>query len=795
MSYVSVDKGDLSFPNRDISEDEKNLPQYSLEYVKAIYNRYLNDKCGVRYNDASEFDLRRSYGRGSQPVEIYKQFLNGDDGVPIIGSSNVAPIEQKGRKGWDNIQWDIVSPLPRIKTIIKGYLDQFGKDVFVDTIDPISGQDQESIKWRAYAMAQSFDFIKEYHLKAGLPMEELDFKPANTTELNMYEAMGGFKLNHARAMEKLTRHTGEISKIDDDLQDRFADDAMDLGLIACKVELDKETNKYKYVYVDPKDLVIQFVQSNDYTRSEYAGLRKPWTISELKQYLPDKEESFFKNLAIDYNGKGQNGSVSDWDNFSKLNSNGSYNYDTFIVEVFDAEWIDYEARRHLIGNTDRGRKFVKKIKLTTNVGDNDRAKDIRTNMRKLRTAKWIVGTDVVFDEGLGNMQDRPMLSTVMHNYKLIVLRDKPITESLVPIADDLALVWYKYQNDRALAVSAGYSIDVGMMQNIGEGGDKFGFLEVLEKWRKSGWLMHTQSLSGKYEGGKTDPVSPIPSIMPDVINEAMMAWEFALRRIEDITGLNVVMLGGTTNPQAAVGTTQMSSQASVHILKPMIDAIGTMKEELSATLIRRLQLAFKARKDIADAYVSIVGQSDIDALIVAEKTAAQYGQSFEARPSEEAKQDVLQGALAAMTTRREGGAGLSLAQYTYVVNQVRGKGNLKELGALIDFLISKSEAQIQAEKDKNMQMQGQINQQNAQAAAQGQAQIQQGKTQGELQLAKMKGTMEMKNTLVKEHPDLFRTDAQLLAARQSVGGQGMGGGQGQQGQQNMNEDQEWQIEE
>ena len=764
MSYISVDKGNHQFPNRDVSEAEKNTPKYSLDYTRAIYNRYLNDKCAIRYNDSDRFDLLRNYGRGSQPVEIYKSFLNSENGQPSTSNDTAtANSFQSGRKGYNNIQWDVVSPIPKIRTIIKGYLDQFGQDIFVDAVDALSGDMKESIKWRAYMQANQYEFIKEYHLKAGIPMEELDFMPANPTELNLFEAMGGFKLNYASAMEQLIRHTEDISNMDTDLKDRFADDAMDLGMFAAKIEFNKVTKKYQYRYVDPKYLIIQHVQNNDYTRSEYAGERRKYTISELKQYLPDKPESFFKNIAYDYNGRGTNKKIEDWDNYSKLTANGVYNYDSFVVEVFDAEWIDYECERNLIGTTNRGRRFIKPIPMDAQPKSSERAKDIKTKLRKLRTAKWLIGTDVIFDEGLANMQDRPKMSEVTHNYKLITLRDKPLTESLIPIADDIAISSYKYQDARAMAVQAGYTIDVGMMQNIESGGNKFDFLKLLEYWRKTGWLMYMQSQEGPYQGGKTDPVTPIPSIMQDILNEAIQTWEFALKKIEDITGINQTMLGATTNPNAAVGTTQLSTQASINSLRPMIDAIGNMKKLLAESTMRRLQLAFKARKDIADAYVSVVGQDDVDALIIAEKDAVQYGLTFEPRPSDEAKQDVINGAMASMSTRREGGAGLTLSQYIYIVDRVRGGGNLKELSAMIDFLVSKHEKQIEEQKEKMIALQGQQNKENMLAAAQADQQKESMKVRGELAVEDKKGNNQFKNTLAGKYPELFRREAEAMS--------------------------------
>jgi len=219
MNYLDVYQGNWNFPTRDQSEDKKDEALYNLKYCQAMYNRYLNDKGGILYSARSSLDLIRLYGKGAQPSDIYKSFYqerisNDDDSLTFTQQRN-----EKTREGFENIAMRVISPIPRIKTIIKGYLDLVGQDVFVDAVDPLSNDMMENMKWCMYTLAQSHEFISEYHLKAGLPMEELEFLPANMTELNLYEAMGGFKLNYARAMEKLIRFTEKISDVEDFLKD------------------------------------------------------------------------------------------------------------------------------------------------------------------------------------------------------------------------------------------------------------------------------------------------------------------------------------------------------------------------------------------------------------------------------------------------------------------------------------------------------------------------------------------------------------------------------------------------
>jgi len=324
------------------------------------------------------------------------------------------------------------------------------------------------------------------------------------------------------------------------------------------------------------------------------------------------------------------------------------------------------------------------------------------------------------------MMDRPKLSDVMHSFRLYVLSDLPLTEQLIPIADDLAIAWYRWQDDRAVLQRSGYAIDVGMMDNINTGGEDFNFTNVLKFWKDTRYLLHQQSLSGKYEGGGIMPVTPIPSLVRDALEEFILTWNAALSRIVDITGINEVMLGSTAQPGSQVATTQMSVQGAVHVLKPIIKNIGRLKKELAETAIRRLQLAFKTRKDIADGYVPVVGEADVELLRMAEKDAVQYGLHFSDKPNVEMKQNIISAATASLQARRDGKPGIDISQFIYITQQLSAGGNIKELAALLDYLNVKSEQKLQAERERNIQMQNQ-----------GLAQIEQQKQQGAAQAQKM----------------------------------------------------------
>jgi hypothetical protein len=218
----------------------------------------------------------------------------------------------------------------------------------------------------------------------------------------------------------------------------------------------------------------------------------------------------------------------------------------------------------------------------------------------------------------------------------------------------------------------------------------------------------------------------------EAINEFIVTWESAVKRIEDVTGISLVMLGAPSDPSTSATATQMSAESTFNVLKPTIKTVGRLKKELAQVAMRRLQLALKARPDIMDNYTPVVGEADLEILKMAEKDAVQYGMTFKARPSEKAKGDLIAGAQMSLQQRREGKAGLSDSQYMYIVSSVESGSNLKELAAMIDYLTMKSQQEIEQKQQANIQQQNEGLQQMEQGKQQSAAQLQQGKVQGEL---------------------------------------------------------------
>ena len=710
---------DFPFPSTEIKPEEKHKPEYCKSCAEAIYSRHIKGRTGVTYSYTSLFGDLRAYGLGLQSEDKYKRWLNSSysdktsDGSDIDGAwtSN----REYDRKGWANMVWDIVSPAGKIRAMIKGLFDEIDFDVMADAIDADSGAEEEDRKWRLWAMtrAEIRTNLDRMKMKAGIPLDRPQFTPSSIEELEMFQAAGGFKVGYAMAMEKLLKHTADISNWDD-LKDKILEDLIDLNVAFAKEEFDEDSDKSKWRYVDPEDMVIQYSKYEDFRDAEYAGEFKEMKLSALKQKMLQAEysEEDIKTIAQDYMGLLGNPSQSKWDDYNTESASGIWRYDNFNVVVFNTEWIDSDKTKKIkyvnkYGKTrfldyEEGKKPTKKEEL------------VASSKGTLYGCTWIVGTKVAFDHGPVYWQPKPSLKTVELTYRGVKIPGKSLTQTLTPIYDDIQKGWLQYQNACAVAFNDGYVIDWGMIQNISDGDKKFSPLEVIKMFKETSIMPFRSTPVGQayYRGGATVPIQKVQGGMGESLNQAVMRLQIQFKLVEDLTGLSPVSLGSSPDPNAPVQTTERSLQSTHNALKPMIRGIFKLKDMLARSSSIKIQQLCKWDEQARKEYEKVIGESDVMALVEAKDSSVEYGIKLEARPTSIDKTDMLRAAEIALQPGRDGVPGISYDDYLYVKERINAGGNLKEIRFYLAFAkkkasneaFQKQQALIQQQTEGNKQM-------------------------------------------------------------------------------------------
>ena len=744
MIYVDdkyLDDSLYQFPDRYTDPKDKQK-EYCLKNAQAIYSVHIRNKSGIPIDVVPLWQNLRLYGQGLQNQDQYINTLtggtnNGDSSVLDVVSNDSATYNTKAerRKAWGNVNKQIISLAPKIKDHFYGLFIKQENDIIVNAIDEDSGAVVEDMKFRL--MANSI-FQKELALtrrNANLPEPRHDFLPRDMNELELYESAGGFKLNYSMAMEKLLKHTFNISDWDHTIKRKLIDDAVDIGVIATREDIDEDTGKSKVSYVDVCSTAIQYSTNFDFEDAEWAGHFEYWPVSKLRQ--KGYSEEFLMKQVESYGGKCGNPDYN-----IDLHTDLGFNrrrYDAFKIPIWISYWIDMDAEYKEVYKDSRGRRRIKPGKFGKNV-DSDKKETRVEKTRSLYGAKWIVGTDEVFDYGKAYNQtfknDKPILPI-----RVVKLTDNSIIRRLKPIFDDMQMAWLKYQNAQITAMNAGYAINVRLLNNIKLGGEKLSFKKVFDIMKETGNLFYSDTpMFGKYEGGAVSPVTPLPGGMGVQLQEAVTKFEWSIRMIEHETGITSMSMGATPRPDQGKGTTELSMAATQNVIRPIIDNIMILKGRIAENAMLRMQLLIKTNKRAQKAYTRVVGRKDLEALKVAEGRAVAYGLDLEPRPTGEQKQWVKELTNEAIALGRDGVKSLELDDAFEIIRKIDEGGNLKEISLKLSYKIrkykeeqiQKQQQTIQLESQKNKELSAQKAQADAAAKAQD-AQIEAKKSQQEHQ--------------------------------------------------------------
>lgn len=718
--------GNWSFPNTNIDPKKKEEPEYCKKWVEAIYAMHVQNKSGIPYDQLNAWENQRQYGRGEQGKDRYKSIVYTEDVTTdetFLGVDGIPrnTLEER-RKGWKNVNDDIVSVAPKIKDVFHGMFDNQDFDINADTIDLNSGAMKDRMKYGLLTQTLFKKELERLRAIGGIPETPNEFLPQNVTELEMFEAAGGFKLQVAKTMEKLIKHTFDISDWDYTQKTKLLDDVLDIGYIALEEYYDEDTCKAKTRYVDPAELSIQYSKEEDYENPDWVGRYHTYTISQLEQKGFSREE--LSKIALDCSGMLGNPNKEVWPDFSKANTLGGYDYDFYKIPVYEGYWIDSNTHKYLKYQNAEGKNRMKEVPYDEDETKYTKKKVVKNNVRLVYTGKWIIGTEKMFDYGMLYDQLRPTPSKPLIPIRVVKVTDNPVMRRLKPVLDKMQLAWLRYQNALIMTAGGGWAVNVRLLSNITLGGKKLEFKDIFNIMRNQNMLFYSDTpIHGRYEGGAVNPVTPLPSMLKDEIANAIADFEYSIRMVETVTGLTPVALGGTPEERAGKGTTEMSFAATQNVMRPIISNIMVLKQRIAESAMLHIQMLIRGNEKAYEAYADVVGEMDIISLKSAIYEGTRYGIKLRPRPTEQEWAKIEELMTEAISIGRDGVVSLAIDD-AIEVYQLRSSGaNLDEIRMILSYKLKKYREQKQQEalQTQRFQQEGSMQQQNAklQAEAQG----------------------------------------------------------------------------
>jgi hypothetical protein len=657
-------QGIFPFPKDEISPKDKN-EQWAQKWGEAIYSAYVNERTAIPYSKLNEMDTLRAYAAGNQDIQKYQKVLltEAEEGAEEL-------------EGYLNVNWDIFSVMPKFLHIIQGIFEQQEHAIIATAVDPKSTEEKELSQIRKWFKAKYKDIINEVRqINKQDPLSE--WLPESVDELELYKTMGGFKLAKEMEIEEALQYTFYISDWTETKR-KIISDFVTINCAATKDYTDQYTNKAKIRYVDPRNLIMQYSKHWDHRNSEYAGEIIKETISNIRKNTNLSEDQL-RNIAQFYNGRNLNPSLASWstDDLMSQGSSG-YKYDSFLIDILDYEWFSIDEKYRTTRTNSRGET----VTYDDDWGKVHNSEKRKTEIKRYKTvykAKWIIGTDFVYDFGHQYDITRPGKKEVELSYKLYVLPGRSIVSLSVPNLDQVQLTWLKMQNALAMSSNAGVAVEYTSLQNMTLGGQKMQPLEILSIRRDTGDLIYklTTHQGRPNTPGGCRPIQELEGGIGRQLEEFIRLFDLNLNFIRDVTGINQIADASTPDPNQSVGGSQLAVAATTNALRPIYSAYVRMKELSARSSALRVQLLVRHSKKAYEGYIPVVGSAGVKILSVGTDIMdADYHIKIQARPTEQRKQVILQAAMQAMAPDREGYVGIEYPEFL-MVERMLEDGNLK----------------------------------------------------------------------------------------------------------------------
>jgi hypothetical protein len=584
---------------------------------------------------------------------------------------------------------------------------------FVDIV--VNGMSEKLYEIKAYAQdPESLKARTEYANKILRDIEEELIN--NTLDRNRYE---------------LTRR-------------RVNEDLVILGIGCSKTSFNKAEG-ITVDYVDPARLVYSYTEDPNFEDIWYVGEVKRISLSDLKMQYPDLTPDELERIEK-YPG----------------NSDYIYNFqgrdDNNSVYVLYFEYKTYSDQVFKIKETANGLEKALEKPDTFNPPKNDNFNRVSRSIEVLYSGAKILGHEMLLEWELAKNMTRPTsnLVKVNMNYNICAPRMyKGRIESLVSrvtgFADMIQLTHLKLQQVMSRVVPDGVFLDADGLAEVDLGnGTSYNPQEALNMYFQTGSII---GRSMTQDGGANPGKVPIQELSSSngmgKIQGLIQTYEYYLKMIRDVTGLNEARDGSTPSSDSLVGLQKLaianSNTATRHVVQASLYLTLRTCENIALRVGDCLE--FDLTREALKASISSYNVGTLEDIYSLQ--LYDFGVFLELVPDEEEKAQLEQNIQVAL----QGGQ-----IYLEDAIDIRQVNNLKLANQLLKQRRKQKQKQDQEAQQANIAAQGQAQAETAERTAMAEVQkqealaqttlsIEQGKSQFEIQ--RMEREAEIKRQLMQ----------------------------------------------
>lgn len=679
---------ETAFPSHNIDPKRKDK-QWGLQFCKAAWNSCDGYK-SIFYHYASEYDKIKKYALGRQETS-YKKPMH---------------IDEQSNTTWAVLDFKVLPIVKKHRQLALGRLQKNEYNIVCTPIDAMARTEADQY----YAETKAKILLRNELLKRNPQLADSPIlkpqagEPLDLEELEM-QMDYGYKHNYAIEAEEGIELIFDQNNITE-CRHKVIEDLFDFGVAVYKDWME-DSGKVRFRNCDPRNIITNYCRYWDFRDLLYCGevVTKTWTQfreeADGKLSEQELEEIFNKSKAGNQNVRG---AYTDRAN------------DKFKVQVLELQWYSvnetlYEDRVNNYGNPVFGKARYKPDGAPTK-------QNYRSYKRQVvYEAKWVVGTDCIYDFQLAPYQKRDkgltntelcfhVVATNFHD-----MRASGVMEDIIPIADQMAVSWLKLQNIRNELKPYYIDIDLTAIEEVpmGKGGAAMTPKQILEMWSQNGILLTRRaSLTSEQNNPNYKAVEFVETNYGTAIAEAWNDFNNFLALLKEATGFNEATDGSTINPKTLNPAVANMNENTNNALYHITHAEEVSLLSLAEAVLCRMKRAIKMGK--VEGYIQALGYNTVKFISVSPEVGLHdFGIKLENRPTPEEKNNLQQ-----LLIKYTGEGILEPIDNITIINT----RNLKQAEQILAFRIKKRKEEAQQRALQLQQANAQVQVQSAQATAQ-----------------------------------------------------------------------------
>ena len=731
------------FPDQVVPDAEKASWEYGLQVGRAIETEWFRgdrawqDRFNTNYNN---FHNLRLYARGEQPVKKYKDemSINGD-------------------LSYLNLDWKPVPVISKFVDIVVNGMAQRSYDIKAIAQDPTSVKKRTKYAENILIDINAKQFIDKVKQTTGIDLysnPDRENAPIDEEELELHMQMN-YKQSVEVAEEEVINTILAKNKYNL-IRKRLNYDLTVLGISCVKTGFNRSEG-VTIDYVDPAALVYSYTEDPNFDDIYYAGEVKSISLPELKKQFPYLTPEELEKIQK-YPGN------------QNYNRNWSGRYDNQTIQVLYFEYKTYTNQVFKIKKGANGLEKAIEKGDTFNPPENDSFKKAFRAIEVLYTGAKILGYENMLRWEMAENMTRPYADTtkVHMNYNIVAPRMykgriESVVSRITGFADMIQLTHLKLQQVMSRMVPDGVFVDVDGLAEVDLGnGTNYNPAEALNMYFQTGSIV---GRSMTQDGGMNPGKVPIQEIQTSnglgKIQSLIQTYEYYLKMIRDVTGLNEARDGTLPDKQSLVGLQKLaaanSNVATRHILQAGLFLTLRTCENISLRVADSLM--FPLTRISLEQSISKYNVGTLDELI--DLNIHDFGIFLELEPDEEEQAQLEQNIQAALA---QGGIDLEDA---IDLRQIK---NLKLANQMLKIKRKRKMAQDQANQQANIQAQAAAQAETAEKTAMAEVQKQEAISGSKVQYEQARTQMEIQKMEVAsqlkqlEMQQQFNYDLQLKQA-------------------------------